>query len=166
MATLRTDFAPDNDQVTRIKNTISLESQVLSELLHKVGDLEEQLRSVRAQWQAVYHSVSIYDALVAPIRKLSSELLMEIFEHCTEERPSFSARNCPLLLTHICHKWRRIAHASPRLWTQIAIGTQYPQDTVDHAFSANVFPRRDTRITEPVYFWLKNSGSLPLEISL
>jgi hypothetical protein len=32
-----------------------------------------------------------------------------------------SAREGPLLLCHVCHGWRQLAHATPRLWTSIHI---------------------------------------------
>ncbi|THU94886.1 hypothetical protein K435DRAFT_839674 [Dendrothele bispora CBS 962.96] len=62
---------------------------------------------------------------------LTDDITLEIFEVCVqldvENRPEDDAgrllpskhMECPLLLTHVCSKWRQIALSSPLLWNTI-----------------------------------------------
>lgn len=50
---------------------------------------------------------------------LPNELVSQIFWHClpSDRLPTMTNDEAPLLLTRICSQWRRLAHATPELWT-------------------------------------------------
>lgn len=55
------------------------------------------------------------------IQSLSPEILSEIFLHCLTDREITGSSRPPLLLCHVCSKWRRIALCTPRLWSSLSI---------------------------------------------
>ena len=68
------------------------------------------------------------NGVLHPLRRLPEELLVEIFDCCTdEEAQSFlecsgSVLQTPKMLTRIagvCSRWRSIAHSHPRLWRHL-----------------------------------------------
>ncbi|PFH46158.1 hypothetical protein AMATHDRAFT_70451 [Amanita thiersii Skay4041] len=92
----------------------------------------------------------------SPIRRLSAEVLSEIFVSCLEKRTrSNSIRNCPLTLCRVCSSWRLVALHTPRLWSTLRVDLY----------------RVSTSLTEEALAkhlsnWLNRSGTLPLRLSL
>ncbi|KAJ7048335.1 hypothetical protein C8F01DRAFT_117819 [Mycena amicta] len=81
------------------------------------------------------------DALVAvfaPIRRVPDDLLTEIFLWCIDIEQandlSYSTLHswrCPVLLTHVCAYWRRIALLTPLLWTRVWFLTPAPLANIE-----------------------------------
>jgi hypothetical protein len=62
-----------------------------------------------------------------PIHDLPPELLAQIFIRCLPLFPTLEATEAPLLLTHVCQKWRQIAIHCPSLWDSIYLPlSNYP----------------------------------------
>jgi hypothetical protein len=61
--------------------------------------------------------------------KLPTELTMHIFHEC---RPLIGP---PIILTHTCRQWRRIAVNDASLWTNIRIETMQRKQPLDHFLS-------------------------------
>ncbi|KAF8207828.1 hypothetical protein K438DRAFT_345499 [Mycena galopus ATCC 62051] len=81
------------------------------------GDCETEL----AEWPEMVHGRIIY-----PVLTLPNEITSEIFVHCLE--PLFShdgstpnPLDVPMVLLHVCRKWRYIALSTPGLWTDIIL---------------------------------------------
>ncbi|KAJ7076650.1 hypothetical protein B0H15DRAFT_955506 [Mycena belliarum] len=91
------------------------------------------------------------DSYVYPVLSLPNEIIYEIFGHFIPPYPlcpPFTGLLSPMVLTHICHRWREIALAMPSLWRAIELE--------DHA--------DDDPIFEAVECWLDRSRGLPLSI--
>jgi len=95
----------------------------------------------------------------AGVMMIPDDILVEVFVLCLPQnvtipashipRPSFvkpSPAQAPLLLCRICHRWKVVATATPRLWS-----------------SLNTESVRDPRI---VQLWLERSGQAPLSLAL
>ncbi|KAJ2914434.1 hypothetical protein MD484_g5963, partial [Candolleomyces efflorescens] len=60
----------------------------------------------------------------APIEHLPEDVLCEIFSRCLPSplrRITLSPKNAPVVLTHVCQRWRRTAIAFPKLWSWLKI---------------------------------------------
>ncbi|KAJ7159309.1 hypothetical protein C8R43DRAFT_948240 [Mycena crocata] len=89
-----------------------------------------------------------------PVISLPNEITSEIFIHFLPVYPlcpPMTRRLSPILLTHVCRKWRIIAHSTPTLWRALSLsfGSYDDEDTVDVLHS-----------------WLARSGACPLSIRL
>ncbi|KAF8589013.1 hypothetical protein K439DRAFT_1333672, partial [Ramaria rubella] len=120
VSTLRSSFVPDAAQSTEIQLTIALHEKLRDDFDAKLLELQKQTEELQSRREVACETLSLHQALVAPARRLMPEALGEIFEHCIDG-PSFSACSAPLLLTHVCHKWRQVAYGTPQLWTQLSI---------------------------------------------
>ncbi|KAF9054964.1 hypothetical protein BDZ89DRAFT_912749, partial [Hymenopellis radicata] len=97
-------------------------------MISQATDIIERL--VKARTQILSH---LQDAksLIHPIRRLPSEILGEIFQHCVPTwalRPpkdsqydSLDPRYSPWTLSHVCHLWRHIVTTSPYLWSHLSL---------------------------------------------
>ncbi|TFK63591.1 hypothetical protein BDN72DRAFT_729242, partial [Pluteus cervinus] len=59
---------------------------------------------------------------LAPVSKLPTELLSDVFLHLVTPNSSFERENGttePYTITWVCRRWRHIALALPRLWAKI-----------------------------------------------
>ncbi|KAJ7755980.1 hypothetical protein B0H16DRAFT_709174 [Mycena metata] len=102
---LRTQFA-------ELSLAVSQQQLILNDMLARLQILRGQL-----------------DSIVYPVLTLPPEISTEIFLQCLPtgcelENPYWDVvqtRSPPLLLTHICGAWRRIALSTPALWTTFYI---------------------------------------------
>lgn len=87
----------------------------------------------------------------ALIHVLPPETLSEIFLFClpSDDFIRISNKHAPLVLTLVCSYWRRIAIASPQLWSSLLVHDKLRTDT---------FPLINT--------WLARSADRPLKLAL
>lgn len=93
----------------------------------------------------------------ASIQNLSSEILSRIFLHSLTSHEITIASRPPLLLCHVCSKWRKIALNIPRLWCSLYIkpSTRYlSRDTVEG------------RLIRLVRFYMDNAKDCPMSLHL
>ncbi|KAF9042201.1 hypothetical protein BJ165DRAFT_256472 [Panaeolus papilionaceus] len=142
--------------------------------------LDKEIQALQRKRYAVKDGLWAFDCILAPIRRLSDDVLVEIFCHCIpttrNARPFVS--EAPLLLTLVCKKWRTIAMSAPRLWTTLHIPVvfnysprlwvpyrrfQYiPKADVPQSAFSELYSCRNVGLDQ----WLRRSGHLSLSLSL
>ncbi|KAJ7750815.1 hypothetical protein B0H16DRAFT_1549223 [Mycena metata] len=121
-------LAPLSSTLSAITNELARYDAEIAELKTRL----EQLAIERAAFQARY---SDYTGLLAPIRRLPSELLVDIFGLCGDSSPTITDFNgvfaplhtelarlahAPILtLSQVCARWHGIALGTPALWARI-----------------------------------------------
>ncbi|KAF8903869.1 hypothetical protein CPB84DRAFT_1773585 [Gymnopilus junonius] len=166
--------------IQEVKELLKIPLGELDEIDKQILDLQAQVKSLEERRDEIQKCVDKYHLLLSPIRRLPDDALHEIFYHClsTHRNPIISSSEAPVLLTHVCRKWRAIALSSPRLWSQLHI-------TFSDAYRANLRPRdlegaseaevKELRARARVVLhnrctivetWLRRSGSCPLSISV
>ncbi|TFK28612.1 hypothetical protein FA15DRAFT_691676 [Coprinopsis marcescibilis] len=99
------------------------------------------------------------------INALPFETLGEIFKNCLPQKlVGFQpdAHTAPLLLTHVCSRWRAIAHSTPELWTSLSLETPWHHWTPDVKDKhVRMFV---TRTSEQSATWLDRADTLPLSL--
>ncbi|KAF5361516.1 hypothetical protein D9758_006136 [Tetrapyrgos nigripes] len=147
------------------------ESRLISSMLNDskevVDALDKDIISLRATMHKCMHRrnkllsrMDAHRALISPIRRVSAEVMSEIFSHCLSEdhNPVRSIAEAPLLLTRICRSWREIALSDPRLWSAIHIHIPYVHN---EKAIVNVVNQRKSGVND----WLGRSGTLPISLS-
>ncbi|KAH0827597.1 hypothetical protein J3R83DRAFT_4322 [Lanmaoa asiatica] len=79
-------------------------------------DIEEcRMRIARAHAQM--------RSLELRLRAVPDQVLQEIFQHCLPDNPYIEpdARSAPLVLTHVCRRWRAVVQGTSELWSSIAL---------------------------------------------
>ncbi|KIJ56351.1 hypothetical protein M422DRAFT_80678, partial [Sphaerobolus stellatus SS14] len=103
-----------------------------TEIDSEITSLDDQIAKSNRRKRLLAEEGDIFRAILAPIRRLSMEVLDEIFIQCllnngiTDQRSYISSRSAPLLLKQVCRRWRTTALMTLTLFTDLAIGPETP----------------------------------------
>ncbi|KIK66631.1 hypothetical protein GYMLUDRAFT_111336, partial [Collybiopsis luxurians FD-317 M1] len=154
---LDTNHVPSPTELVEMGSFLAVPQRELSNLESEISQLQERLKVLSFKRDRAKAYINAHRALMSAIRRLPTEILIEIFVHClpTDSYPVRSLKEAPLLLTTVCRSWRNVAIGSAHLWN--ALHVNFPNEMLveDIALRAS-----------GVQLWLERSGSLPLFISL
>ncbi|KAJ6513611.1 hypothetical protein C8R47DRAFT_1313772 [Mycena vitilis] len=151
---LHTNFVPSDQECSRIRDLVELSTQELGETTAEITKLQASLDRMTRRQEQLEEFIDSHLALVSGARRLPQDILGEIFMASlpANDYASMHSSTSPLLISHICGEWRRIAFSMPRLWRSLRIGWR---STCSHKVSL-----------EAVNHWLDHSGSLTVSISV
>ncbi|PPQ68533.1 hypothetical protein CVT25_005455 [Psilocybe cyanescens] len=168
---------PSEANIYGIRKLLAEPSKRLAETRAKVKLLDEQMKQLMREEETLCISIKPYEVVLAPIRRIPSDILHEVFFHClsTHRNPIMDVTEAPILLTRVCRSWRSIALSSPRIWSKIYIpipimplGGYYPL-----IFTLNERENRKWTYmqvaegrSKMIKSWLDRSGECPLSISI
>ncbi|KAJ7076637.1 hypothetical protein B0H15DRAFT_577594 [Mycena belliarum] len=127
---------------------LAVDRAYIAETRARILALEQFIASLKAEMIPVQERL---DSYVYPVLSLPNEIVDEIFGHFIPPYPlcpPLRGLLSPMVLTHICHRWREIALTMPSLWRAIELDDHCDEDP----------------ILEAVECWLKRSRGLPLSI--
>ncbi|KAL1703640.1 hypothetical protein EV121DRAFT_207492 [Schizophyllum commune] len=110
LAMLRTYVEPSPVQIAAINEYTSL-------LKSKLRSLSPDDASTRDR---ILAQLDIHRAILAPIRRLPKELLIDIFFRLAEESP-FRTLYVAVSLARVCAVWRAVAHGLSKLWSKLVV---------------------------------------------
>ncbi|KAI5896778.1 uncharacterized protein SCHCODRAFT_02569777 [Schizophyllum commune H4-8] len=123
----RTPYVPDGPNASIIKQKARELRQLDDEAgrqLRKTCDRNDETGALKVfdRIIALRQQIPIHDALIHPCRRLPPEILSKIFVHAVSD-PWYSGYvgRRTVCLAQICHSWRCIALATPRLWTTLIL---------------------------------------------
>ncbi|KAL0577152.1 hypothetical protein V5O48_004828 [Marasmius crinis-equi] len=153
---LDTNYSPSSTERGKI-------SSLLKGSERRIRALEEEISKLQTERDELQSFVDRHRALLSPIRRLSVEILGEIFVH-TLPKSVFNLggklKDAPLILTVVSRLWRETALNTPELWNDIHIHLpRYSEYTPLDQFSSHIMRRK-----EGIKSWIDRSGSLPLTI--
>ncbi|KAJ2915297.1 hypothetical protein MD484_g5096, partial [Candolleomyces efflorescens] len=117
-------YHPENQELATAKLLRSGYKQRLTEV-------EEQIRLLQAEATLLNSGISQCDRVLAPFRLAPDDVLREIFLQCLppENTPvELSPSQAPLLLMHVCQRWRLAVLDCRRFWKYIHL--QFEEKTV------------------------------------
>ncbi|KAF7342133.1 F-box domain-containing protein [Mycena venus] len=129
----------------------------VEDIAARILDLECSIAELRAEQATVQERLNSYRY---PVLTLPNEIISEIFIHFLPIYPlcpPLIGILSPICLTHICHKWRAIALATPALWKAIQLSSACTTSTLRN--------NGDTLI-EIFETWLNRSGCCPVSIEI
>ena len=152
---LRKNQAPSNIE----QQTLAKVEQDIQEFDLEIARLQSAIVSLEYQRNAAKIYVSKYKSLVAPIRRLSNDVLVEIFmDICADiTLYTYGSRLPPFHLCQVCKYWRSLVDDSPLLWSTLKVMLHPTED--EHFIS-------DTTLLNLANLVLTKSGSCPLTIEL
>ncbi|PPQ95673.1 hypothetical protein CVT26_008325 [Gymnopilus dilepis] len=174
---LNSNEALEERAIREVKELLKGPLKKLDDIDAETAALQARLKLLEERRLEINGSIADYYTLLSPIRQLPHDILYEIFCYLLpiHRNSLISASEAPLLLTHVCRKWRSVALSSPRLWSRLHItfsdayrpdrapvhGYGYtPNSSGNPAFVA--LKRRCDVVKE----WLRRSGRHPLSISI
>ena len=143
-----------------------IENQTLAKVEHDIEEydlaiaqLQSAVASLKSQRDSAKDYVSRYKSLMAPIRRLSSDVLVEIFtDICSDTTLStgHALTHLPQLdLCQVCKYWRSLVNDSPLLWSKLRM-----------VLYENEYSISDTTLLYLANLVLTRSGNCPLTIGL
>ena len=175
---LQSNQAPSEYETREIKALRANPLKEISIIDVEIERIEGILNSVKRKRAHIQESIDDFNTILAPVRRLSADVLGVIFNHClaTHRNPVMSASEAPILLTQICRYWRAIALSIPRLWSRLYIPTMREVRYRHHLLETllETLPlthilegeRRMEARTEEVQRWLRLSAACPLAVTL
>lgn len=118
---LATNYIPSPEEVDLIRNyLIPIHYEKCLALDAQVQRARTELAALETEQQAQHDLLHAHKALLASMRRLIPDLLLEIFHHCHNQFVE-----APMCLGRVCRKWRELVHSTPTLWTLVLL-----QDTM------------------------------------
>ncbi|KAG9316454.1 hypothetical protein JVU11DRAFT_2488 [Chiua virens] len=126
----------------------------IEECQRHIARAHAEMRLLERRRDAVQRRVSIHRARLSPLRTVPDQVLQEIFQYCLPDTPYVvpNARTAPLILTHVCRRWRSVMHGSSEFWASIAL-----HDRGVWNYELEV---------EMVTGWLHRSSTRPIRMSI
>ncbi len=118
-----TNYAATSEEAERITAFLSRPVSKLQQLQAEIIRIKARYEDLVEQHLALSREIDAHRALIAPIRRVPTDILREIFLHClpTKHNAVISSSECPILLTRICSGWRHIALNTAMLWASIHV---------------------------------------------
>jgi len=153
---LQTNYTPSPGESDQIKDIIKSISVEISDLEIEAARI---LEPFRRKHDLLLEQLSSHRRLLSPVRRLPVEILREVFLCCLSNNPDswMKQYECPLLLTRVCSRWRRLALSMPQLWS--IIHAVIPGDS-----APRVIVSAQKRVTA-IQQWLLRAGASPLHIT-
>ncbi|KAJ2917680.1 hypothetical protein MD484_g2711, partial [Candolleomyces efflorescens] len=120
---LVSNVPPEDKELGVLQDLLKEPKAQMNELEAQMLELQKLMKDLEVERKKLQDRVKPIQALVSPIRRLPDDILQEIFLLCLPEGhfPILDPLQAPLLLTHICRRWRYAANDTRRLWTAIHI---------------------------------------------
>ncbi|KAF5338708.1 hypothetical protein D9611_013346 [Ephemerocybe angulata] len=163
---LHTNHIPTEEQCKAIEDFLEFPEKQLVELDSKIAEVDLQLRELQnkrdsLEWVAspLRQAVKAHRAVISLARRLPDDVYQEIFPYCLPvgSYPTPNPLDAPIVLTHVCRRWRHIAHSTPRLWSRLHIK---PLAKVTDEYNAT---HNDRSI--PTKEWIQRASAIPLSLS-
>ncbi|KAJ7106998.1 hypothetical protein C8R44DRAFT_555725, partial [Mycena epipterygia] len=118
---LYTNFAPSDDECRRIRDLLVAPMKNLRDTKEEISRLRDALKQLIRKRDGLTELIDCHLALVSPARRLPQDILQEIFTACLPSQglATMDSSESPLLISHVCSAWRRLALAMPRLWASL-----------------------------------------------
>ncbi|KAJ6512543.1 hypothetical protein C8R45DRAFT_323178 [Mycena sanguinolenta] len=151
---LCTNTAPSDAECGAIRQFLSILKKEFVTVTAQIGRMQALLVDLASQSGRLREAIEAHQALVSLVCRLPEDVLREIFLASlpSSGNPVMNSQEAPLLLAHVCSSWRKIALATPQLWSSLHV-------VVPDA-------ARLRNMCSAVDIWLTRSGALPLSITL
>ncbi|KAL1674871.1 hypothetical protein EV122DRAFT_281605 [Schizophyllum commune] len=152
VASLRTGSFPTTTEARLICDAIAETDDSMKEIDQELERLSGYWKHLDALRRSLEYSQDVRRALVAPIRRLPTEILSEIFKACCGDAIEIAHERCePLVLGSVCKSWRDTIVDMPTLWA----GFTFPWGLDSHY-------KTHTSLVTRLRTFLKYLGDVPL----
>ena len=129
------------------------------------GELElasvlKQITELLVKKKQMEDILSQHRAFISVVNRIPTELWSKIFVMCKDAAGRGRQSGTPITLSLACRAWRRVALATPQLWSSVGVASP-PLDARDN--SLNI--RRFEEIGAGVEQWLARAAAVPLEVT-
>ncbi|KAJ7460170.1 hypothetical protein FB451DRAFT_1500433 [Mycena latifolia] len=130
----------DDSQARHVRATLDATLTGLEDLEGEISKTLLALVKLENERRRRSQYADILMGTLSPIRRIPSEILVEIFLTCrdnTLSEPNYSitdSRQAPMLMGHVSSRWRQVCHGAPRLWDHFHLSAT-PGSSMDRTVS-------------------------------
>ena len=122
----RTIQAPDATEIINLRKALRYATPILHELDDDIAHVQAVLDKLRRKREPLRKFITKQNTILAPIRRVPTEILIEIFILCMGyDKSSFSPKRSPSLVGQVCRGWRQVALSTQKLWSSITVTSYY-----------------------------------------
>ncbi|TFK30162.1 hypothetical protein FA15DRAFT_663535 [Coprinopsis marcescibilis] len=121
---LNTNHVPSDAQLAQLRTFLDDEPRTtMTAFDTQEQNLLNALESLRKKKGDCQSFIDKHKAIMSPFRRLPFDVLQTIFLFCipVEHNAVMSTSQAPMLLTHVCHRWREATLSMPSLWATLHI---------------------------------------------
>jgi hypothetical protein len=166
---------PTETTLTDARRDLDLQRSSLATLSKKIDEAEVALAQIVAESKCAINEMqrerlkleeilSLTMAYIAPIRRLPSELIRQIFMFNFEDYPC-----CAWVLAAVCSLWRRLTLSMPKLWSKVrSLHLRSLIGQIPDIRSCQIrLVTTQNSSADTVRLWLERSGeTVPLDIEI
>lgn len=154
------NYVPTEQEIGIITQLLVKPYQKLSRMDDGIRDMENKLSELRMHRNRLWSSIHAHRGMISCARRLPDDVLQEVFVRTlpTSRLPGMSSTQAPVVLTHVCRRWRELALANPHLWSGIHVSKL--------ARSGDSSDEDRARKFAAIGEWISRSRSVPISVSL
>ncbi|KAF8815971.1 hypothetical protein BYT27DRAFT_7248664 [Phlegmacium glaucopus] len=169
---LGTNYVPTTPEIVQITELLVGPEIQVANLKAEINHTQSLLDDLNYKMKILQDGIDEHRRLLSPIRRISDDILREIFVRClpSDHNALMSSSEAPLILGRICGHWRSILFHTSAMWASLHIPIpHFPEShlrldqrlTIISKFNIDIQQRCDA-----IREWLRRSGTLPLDISI
>ncbi|KAF5311016.1 hypothetical protein D9619_007906 [Psilocybe cf. subviscida] len=162
------NILPTKYELQNVSSLLENELSELEGLELELKRLQEVYANIELQRNDLSRTIEVHQVYLSPIRRIPDDIVREIMFQCLPSRPPPShlkKHTAPLLLTHICRRWRSIAHSTPRLWSSLHVSFRRPKSGPYYRQSEETSVAIWEEDANAMRWWLAMAGACPLHLS-
>ncbi|KAJ7582388.1 hypothetical protein C8J56DRAFT_1168319 [Mycena floridula] len=119
----RTNKPANSGDIAAIQADVDVRQREIQALQAQIALLKRTMQALESRQRLAEEGLRKNKAILHPIRALPTELLREIFRHCTKSQvPACPGiKRSPHNLSFVSQQWRQISITFPELWTTIVL---------------------------------------------
>jgi hypothetical protein len=159
---------PAENELPTLFSFINNEAIKLESLELELKRLQEVYFNLESQRNDLSRVIEAHRGYISPIRRIPDDIVREIMVRCLPSDPAPSHTNrhmAPMLLTHICRRWRSIAYSTPRLWSSLCVSFRGLRDDSFSGKSISSLAVIWEEDTNTMRWWLAMAGGCSLQLS-
>ncbi|KAG0694463.1 hypothetical protein DFH29DRAFT_320891 [Suillus ampliporus] len=155
----QTNCVPSPMDTQRISHLLSEQNLLLSFVKEEVDRARAEVSRLEAKESAIMELVRQLEALRSPVRRMPTEIMAKVFDHCVqdEDNQQPDPLRAPLLLGQVCSAWRDLMFSLPCLWRTLKV--EFPSTTPNWE---TVMQSR----TMSMHVWISRAKTLPISLIL
>ena len=174
---LRAWSYPDHDEQIRLADITRLTQQEIESVDSKIGILHEQIKALRQHQDLLKQQLASCKSLLAPIRHLPDDILLDIFHLCdlrttlswhidwAQSLKPFYINTPDASLMLVCTSWHRLASYTPSLWSRLRVRVHCIDEVLAIPSAAQI-PGAARRFERALHGILARTQQTPLDVDI
>ncbi|KAF9238467.1 hypothetical protein BU15DRAFT_75167 [Melanogaster broomeanus] len=145
--------------VHRIHELLAERNEELSAVAEEIERARAEVQRLENKREKVREIAQELEALISPVRRMPTDIMAKVFEHCVRDEGMRKAdpQLTPLLLGQVCRSWRSLLFSLPCLWTTLQLDFPAGAKDWDALMQSKIMS---------MHVWFSRSKAVPISLFL